>query len=107
MHGTGSAVTLLDGRHDHEGLGVAAGSRVGINLNGDLKGVTLDPRVLKAGSGSFVVRGDGRILQQGVATDQAQPLSLDVRGIQKLELIAPPATIDVTAFAWHTVNFQR
>lgn len=98
---------LLDGRHDHEGLGVAAGSRVGINLNGDFKRVTLDPRMLKAGSGSFVVRGDGRILQQGVATDQAQPLSLDVRGIQKLELIAPPPTIDVTAFAWHTVHFQR
>lgn len=67
----------------------------------------LDPRMLKAGSGAFVVRGDGRILQKGVATDQAQPLSLDVRGIQKLELIAPPATTDVTAFAWHTVHFQR
>lgn len=98
---------LLDGRHDHEGLGVAAGSRVGINLDGDFKRVTLDPRMMKAGSGAFVVRGDGRILRQGIATDQAHPLSLDVRGIQNLELIAPPATNDVTAFAWHTVHFQR
>ena len=98
---------ILDGKQDHAGLGVAAGSHVLVNLNGEFGRVSLDPRTLGIQSGSFVVRGDGRILKQDIASQSAQPLSLDVRGVKQLELVAPPAASGMLSFAWHSVRFHR
>ncbi len=98
---------MLDGRQDHAGLGVAAGSRVGIDLDGRYRRVTLDPRTPGIKPGQFVILGDGKVLRQGTATRTAQPLSVDVRDVRRIELVAPPATENATTFAWHKVRFER
>lgn len=98
---------MLDGKHDHTGLGVAAGTRVGVDLDGRYDRVTVDPRAIGAGSGRFVVRADGKVLFQGMASRAAQSITLNVRGVRQIEFVAPPATENMTKFAWHNLRFQR
>lgn len=98
---------MLDGRQDHAGIGVAAGSRVAIDLARHYRKVTLDPRSLSDQRGRFVILGDGKVLRQGTATRTAQPLSLNVRNVRRIELLAPPAAEGTTSFAWHSLRFER
>ncbi len=101
------APLMRDGRHDHAGLGVAAGSRIAVALDGRYRRVTLDPRTLGAASGRFAIRGDGRVLRTAVASAAPMPLTLDVRGVRRLELIAPAAQPGLTGFGWHALRFER
>lgn len=98
---------MLGDRQDHAGLGVAAGSRIGIDLDRRYRRVTLDPRTLGPQSGRFVILGDGKVLRQGMANRTAQPLVLDVRNVRRIELLAPPAATGTTQFAWHNLRFER
>lgn len=98
---------MLDGRHDHAGLGVAAGSRIRIHLDGRYSRMTLDPRTLGSRSGRFTIRGDGKVLAQGTASATSQPLSLNVSKLHEVELVAPPAAGDTVAFAWHALRLRR
>lgn len=98
---------MLGRAHDHAGLGVAAGSRIGIDLNGEYQSVSLAPRMPYTGSGRFEVRGDGRVLAKGVASTKVHMLSLDVRNVRKLELVAPSPTRSATTFAWHRILMKR
>ncbi|MHA6722575.1 NPCBM/NEW2 domain-containing protein [Sphingomonas sp. RS2018] len=98
---------MLGGRQDNLGLGVAAGSRVGVDLDGRYRRVMVDPRTLGAQAGRFEIRGDGRVLRAGTATAGATPVSIDVRGVRRIELVAPVAGGAVTAFAWHRLRFVR
>lgn len=98
---------LLDGKHDHAGLGVAAGSRVRIDLGGRYDRVSLDPRTLGATTGRYVIRVDGRTLAEGVASRKAHPMVLHVRDARQLELVAPPAADGLKEFGWHRVSLHR
>ncbi len=98
---------MLGDRQDHAGLGVAAGSRIGIDLDRRYRRVTLDPRTLGPQSGRFVILGDGKVLRQGMAHRTTQPLVLDVRNVRRIELLAPPAATGTTQFAWHKLRFER
>ncbi|MBB4153719.1 hypothetical protein GGQ80_001625 [Sphingomonas jinjuensis] len=98
---------MLDGRQDHAGLGVAAGSRVGIDLGGRYARLTVDPRMLAQTRGRFVIRGDGKTLVHGRASPRGNAVTLDVRGVRRIELIAPPATGGTTSFAWHRLRLTR
>ncbi len=98
---------LLDGVQDRTGLGVAAGTRIRLNLDGQYDRISLDTRMPGAGTGRYVVRVDGRVLAEGIASDKPHPLSLHVRGAHQLELVAPAAANGVTSFAWHRVRLTR
>ena len=98
---------MLDGKQDHAGLGVAAGSRVGVDLGGRYSHVKVDPRTLGLGRGRFVIRGDGKTLLHGIASRHAQPITVNVQGVRKIEFIAPSAAGNMTKFAWHDLRFRR
>lgn len=98
---------MLGDRQDHAGLGVAAGSRVRVRLDGRFRRVTLQPRAVGGMGGTYIVSGDGRVIARGAAATTPTPVSLDVRGVRTLELAAPAAAPGVTAFAWHRLRFIR
>lgn len=98
---------MRDGRQDHAGLGVAAGSRIRIDLGGRYDRLLLDPRTIGAATGRFLIRADGRTLKTGMASVRAQPMSLNVAKVRVLELVAPPPAKDNTAFAWHDIRLMR
>lgn len=100
------APLLYAGRHDRNGLGVTAGSSVRVRLNREFSRVTLDPRV-ENGMGRYAIRGDGRLLASGQATTSGRPITVTVRGVREIELVAPAATKALTEFAWHDVRFVR
>ncbi|WP_335309139.1 NPCBM/NEW2 domain-containing protein [Sphingomonas phyllosphaerae] len=101
------APLLLDGKHDHAGLGVAAGSRVRIDLGAQYDRVSLDPRTLGATTGRYLIRADGRTLAEGIASQKGHPLLLHVRGVRQLELVAPAAANGLNEFGWHHVSLHR
>ncbi|MFK3888031.1 NPCBM/NEW2 domain-containing protein [Sphingomonas sp. NPDC079357] len=98
---------MLDGVQDHAGLGVTAGSRIRIDLAGRYDRVSVDPRMPGKANGTYLIRVDGRMLAEGVASPQAHPIVLHVRDARQLELIAPPPSGGNTQFAWHNLRLTR
>lgn len=98
---------LHRGRQDHAGLGVAAGSKIRIDLDGRYAAVKLTPRMIERTNGRYEIRGDGRLLDQGDVSTVPRERSVDVQGVRTLELIAPAAAAGTTMFAWHDVRFLR
>lgn len=94
----------LNGKADHDFVGVAAGSRVRISLNGEFRRFRTSPRGLE-GMGRYAIYADGKQLKATVA-DRTM-LELQVAGIKSLDLVAPVATEKAKHFVWASIRLDR
>ena len=103
---TGQPV-LVNGQHDGNALGVASGSRLAINLNGEFRQVSLLPGPEEQQGRPFFIYADGHLLKKGNGTTSRKPFVLPVENVRRLELVAPPSTGTETTFVWGQVRFKR
>lgn len=92
-----------NGVPDRAALGVAAGSRLVIELNGAFRRVSLTPDAALAAD--YLIKGDGVVLRGGTGMS-GTALDLDVAGVRRLELIAPPARPGIETFVWRDLRFR-
>jgi hypothetical protein len=98
---------LAGSNQDNDGLGVAAGSRLKIDLNAEFRTISLSPQSLSGKSERYSIFADGRLLRDGQADANLKPVTLKVKGVQQLELVAPKPTETNRQFAWHQVRLTR
>ena len=96
---------LHENRQDTSAIGVAAGSRIQIDLHGDFKRIELTPRAMSSAVGTYSIFADGKPIQTRSANGRATVLH--VEHVQTLELVAPAGGPDHTSFAWAQLRFER
>lgn len=92
---------------DGTGRGVAAGTRIRVNLDRRYRRMTLPLRVLGSQPRHFTICGDGNVLYRGTASTTSKLLSLDAWHLRAVDLIAPHTTPNAEAFAWHRLRLRR
>lgn len=99
------APIMVDGKHDHRALGVAAGSKVHFALNGEFRTLNVSPMVEGALRADYRIYGDGRLLHRGPA--DGKPLVVSVADVRQLEFVAPHHTEAMQSFVWANVGLFR
>lgn len=92
----------VNGQRDFAALGVGSGSRLRFALDGEFRRLA----TLPVGAGRYAIYGDGKLVHAAGAED-AQPVQIDVAGLQTLDFVAPATRLEADTFVWSGFRLER